>query len=78
MRTRSRLGVDIGSTYIKCVEVTRRGRNLAVTAVGKTATPKGAVQKGSLANPLAVAEALKASWELDINSTPCSASTAPT
>lgn len=69
MRTRSRLGVDIGSRYIKCVEVTRRGRNLAVTAVGKTATPKGAVQKGSLANPLAVAEALKGLLgELDINS----------
>jgi type IV pilus assembly protein PilM len=59
VRTRKRLGVDIGTTYIKCVEVTRRGRNLVVTAMGKTATPKNAVQKGSLANPLAVAEALR-------------------
>ncbi len=59
MRQRKRVGLDIGSSYIKCVEITRRGRNLVVTAVGKVPTPQHAVQKGALTNPRAITDALQ-------------------
>ncbi|MGI6150206.1 MAG: type IV pilus assembly protein PilM [Limnochordia bacterium] len=60
MRNRRRVGLDIGNTSIKCVEVNGRGRSVSVTAVGKAATPKNAVHKGALLNAAAVAEVLRA------------------
>jgi len=51
--------VDIGSATIKAVELGRNGEGLSVRAVGATPTPGGAVQEGRIADPEAVAQALR-------------------
>lgn len=69
MQRRKRLGLDMGCTHIKCVEVTGKGRNLTVTAVGKVPTPGEAIRNGALRNPAHATDALATLLKtLDISS----------
>ena len=56
---RSMVGVDIGSHSIKVVEIGRGKDGLKLLAFGVAPTPQGAVTAGAIANPEAVAAALR-------------------
>jgi len=59
VRRRKWLGLDIGSTYIKCVEVTVKRRSVVVTAVGKIQTPPRLIQRGALTDRARAEETIK-------------------
>ena len=59
MRRRKWLGLDMGSTYMKCVEVTAKRRSLTVTALGKIPTPPRLIQRGVISDPALAEEAIR-------------------
>jgi type IV pilus assembly protein PilM len=57
---KSRIGLDIGSTAVRAVELV--GSPLSVVRASQVALPPGAVESGEIRDPAAVAEALKKLW----------------
>ncbi len=57
---KSRIGLDIGSTAVRAVELV--GSPLSVVRASQVALPPGAVESGEVRDPAAVAEALKRLW----------------
>ena len=57
--SRSMVGVDIGSHSIKVVEIKRAKDKFKLVGFGVVPTPKGAVTGGAIADPEAVASALR-------------------
>lgn len=53
------VGLDIGSQFIKAVEVRGAGSSLTVTAMGIAETPPGLVQQGIIMDPKAIGAAVK-------------------
>lgn len=53
------LGVDLGSRYIKVVEVRTQGKEPMLNALGMVDTPEGAIDHTGVFNPEAVGAALK-------------------
>ena len=56
------IGLDIGSSSIRAVEVRRARDEYSLTNFGQVPLPPGTVQGGMLADPLAVTSALKQLW----------------
>ncbi|HWB70871.1 MAG TPA: type IV pilus assembly protein PilM [Egibacteraceae bacterium] len=57
------IGLDIGSSALRAVQVTTGGRGpAALERVGQVALPPGAVRDGEVAEPDAVVESLRALW----------------
>jgi type IV pilus assembly protein PilM len=57
---KSRIGLDIGSTAVRAVEL--MGSPLAVVRASQVALPPGAVESGEVRDPAVVSEALKKLW----------------
>jgi type IV pilus assembly protein PilM len=58
---RGRIGLDIGSTAVRAVELV--GSPASVVRASQIALPPGAVESGEVRDPTAVAEALRRLWE---------------
>ncbi|OJF16070.1 type IV pilus assembly protein PilM [Couchioplanes caeruleus] len=56
------IGLDIGSSSIRAVEVRRAKDEFNLTNFGQVPLPPGTVQSGTVADPLAVTSALKQLW----------------
>ena len=56
------VGVDIGATGVRAVEVSTSGGSLAVKRAGTQPLPPGTVVAGAVADPVQVTAALKALW----------------
>jgi type IV pilus assembly protein PilM len=56
------IGLDIGSTSIRAVEVRRARDEYSLTNFGQVPLPPGTVQGGMLMDPLALTSALKQLW----------------
>ncbi len=56
------VGLDIGSTVIRAVEVETRGRRPVVRKVGRVSLPAGVVEGGQVRAPAEVTKALKRLW----------------
>jgi type IV pilus assembly protein PilM len=59
---KGRIGLDIGSTAVRAVELTGGDRPTVIHAA-QVALPPGAVENGEVRDPAAVAEALKQLWQ---------------
>ena len=60
----SAIGLDIGSSAVRAVQVTRPGRGPAtLDRLGQVLLPPGAVRDGEIADPEAVVEVLKTLWK---------------
>ena len=57
---KGRIGLDIGSTAVRAVELV--GAPLAVVRASQVALPPGAVESGEVRDPAAVSEALRRLW----------------
>ncbi|HHV63073.1 MAG TPA: type IV pilus assembly protein PilM [Firmicutes bacterium] len=57
------VGLDIGTSAVKAVEIRRRGRTMHLVAVGTAPTPKGAIKDGVILDPEAVAGAIRAALD---------------
>lgn len=57
------IGVDIGTTAVRAVELQRTRGGLQLHAVGQVGLPHGAVEDGEVADADAVAEALRRLWK---------------
>jgi type IV pilus assembly protein PilM len=53
------LGIDVDSAVIKAAEVTRKGRSVAVSALGVMQLPPGTIKDGRVANENSLAKALQ-------------------
>ena len=58
---KGRIGLDIGSTAVRAVELV--GSPLAVVRASQIALPPGAVESGEVRDPAAVSEALRRLWD---------------
>src|SRR5690349_24788797 len=56
------IGLDIGSSSIRAVEVRRARDEYSLTNFGQVPLPPGTVQGGMLMDPLALTSALKQLW----------------
>ena len=56
------VGLDIGSSAVRAVEMETRGRRPAVRRVGRVALPPGAVEGGQVRSPGEVTKALRRLW----------------
>ena len=57
------VGLNIGNAYIKAVEVTSRGGQLAVTGMGVIATPPESYANGNVLSVTALTNALRTMWK---------------
>lgn len=62
-KSRQLVGVDIGSTAIKAIELTQAGRHHSVRAFGTEPVPGGAVVDGTINDVAAVADAMRRLFE---------------
>lgn len=58
-RQTAKVAVDIGSKYIKVLEIGHGAHGIVVNNIGFAATPLGAVTEGTINNPEAIGEMLK-------------------
>ncbi len=58
-RSEALVGLDVGSGAIRAVGLRRTSRGRGVTAIGREALPDGSIVAGDIANPRAVAEAIR-------------------
>lgn len=56
------VGLDIGRSAVRAVELRRSGRKLVVRRHGRISLPQGAVEAGVVRDPAAVTDALKRLW----------------
>lgn len=59
---KSTVGVDIGSTSIRAVEVQRRGKKIRIVNAAEVDLERGAVVAGEVRDPIAVADAMSLLW----------------
>src|SRR5947209_3512472 len=57
-RSKKLIGLDIGISSIKLVEVERSKRSVTLTAFGFVPTPAGSIVGGEITNPEALAQAI--------------------
>ena len=57
------VGLNIGNAYIKAVEVTSKGGQLAVTGVGVIATPPESYANGNVLSVTALTNAIRTMWK---------------
>ena len=57
------VGLNIGNAYIKAVEVTSRGGQLAITGIGVIATPPESYQNGNVLSITALSGAIRTMWK---------------
>lgn len=57
-RSKSVLGIDLGSRYIKYVELQPRGKNPVVKSFGTVETPSGVIDQTGILDPAAVSQVL--------------------
>ncbi len=62
MAKRSGIGLDIGSSAVRAVEIARRGGHDEVAHFAQVGLPPGAVVEGEIRDPAAVSAALKRLW----------------
>ena len=60
--TRTRIGLDVGSTAVRAAEVSGGSDNPSLVRAAQVPLPPGAVENGEIRDPVAVAEALKELW----------------
>jgi type IV pilus assembly protein PilM len=58
-RNRSIVGLDVGSTAVKAIELKRAGTRYRVTAFGTASVPKGSIVDGAILDASAVTEAIR-------------------
>lgn len=58
---RARIGLDIGSTFVRAAEVSSGG-SPAILRIGQVPLPPGAVERGEVQAPEVVAEAIRELW----------------
>lgn len=56
------IGLDIGSSAVRAVEVQQRGRRLKILRTGRVSLPPGAVDGGQVREPAKVSQALRKLW----------------
>jgi type IV pilus assembly protein PilM len=56
------VGLDIGSSAVRAVEVAQRGRSVKVRKAGRVPLPPGAVEGGQVREPFEVTKAVKRLW----------------
>ncbi len=56
------VGLDIGSSAVRAVEVDNRGRRATIRKAGRVSLPHGAVEGGQVRNPAEVTKALRQLW----------------
>jgi type IV pilus assembly protein PilM len=59
---KSKIGVDIGSTSIRAVEVRKAGKSYRVTRAAEVALPRGAVHLGQVRDPETITDAARLLW----------------
>ncbi|RZS89415.1 type IV pilus assembly protein PilM [Motilibacter rhizosphaerae] len=62
MASRAGIGLDIGTTAVRVVQVAERRGRLRVTRMGEVALPPGAVREGEVVDSAAVAAAIRQLW----------------
>jgi len=62
-KTKSIVGLDIGSSSVKAVECTVKGKNVELTKVGIASLPAEAVVQGAFLNSGAITEAIQEAIE---------------
>lgn len=61
-RKKTSVGVDIGSSSIRAVEVQRRGKKVKIVNAAEVDLERGAVVAGEVRDPIAVADAMSLLW----------------
>lgn len=56
------IGLDIGSSAVRAVEVLQRGRHTKILRTGRVSLPPGAVEGGQVREPAQVSQALRKLW----------------
>ena len=62
MAGRTAIGLDIGTSSVRAAQVTVSKGNAVLDRFGQVGLPPGAVRDGEVADPEAVAEAIKVLW----------------
>ena len=58
----SAIGLDIGSSAVRAVQLTRAGKGLQLDKLGQVVLPVGAVRDGEILQPEAVTDAVRVLW----------------